>query len=337
MSNISKWLISAFLLLVMVSAVNAAPLPVTVNSVEIDDQVMTLGSTNRLDIERDHPFEVKVVTTATAALSNVEIEAFVSGYEYNDVERVLDATPLFDMNANTTYTKRLSLVLPADAQADNYKLRLVIADRNNDAIIQNYELHLGAQRHLLRVDDVNLFSAGHGNQVVSGDPLLANVRVKNLGDRTEDDVKVRVSLPELGVMGTKYIDSIRSDKSEETGNLYLKLPKCAEPGDYPVAVEVSYDNGKRVVSDRSQTVAVVKNDACDKQNDEPRTIVVEVVPTPPQQQAPPMSDSAETADNSLGRIRSALEIFLVVLFAVFIVIGIVVFFSRLMHNPEDDE
>ena len=333
MSNVSKIMMNLLLLLAMVGVVSAAPLPVTVNSVEVDDQLVTLSSTNRLSIERDQPFEINVVLTATEALSNVEVEAFVSGYEYNDVERVLDATPVFDMQPNTTYTKRLTLVLPADAAADNYKLRIVIADRNHDAIIQNYELRLDAQRHLLRVDDVNLFSAGHGNEVVSGDPLLANVRVKNLGDRNEEDVKVRVSLPELGVSGTRYIDSIRSDKSEETGNLYLKLAKCVEPGDYGVAVEVTYDNGKRLVTDRSQTVAVLKNDACDRQ-DEPQKVIVEVIQQPPAQ---PSVSETDSGDNSLSKIRSALEIFLVVLFAIFIVIGIVVFFSRLMHNPEDDE
>ncbi|MBI4142153.1 hypothetical protein HY484_04460 [Candidatus Woesearchaeota archaeon] len=333
----NKKMITSMLLvlLAMVGVVSAAPLPVAVNSVEVDDQLVTLGSTNRLSIERDQPFEVKVVLTATEALSNVEVEAFVSGYEYNDVERVFDATPVFDVQPNTTYTKRLTIVLPADADADNYKLRVVIADRDHDAIIQNYELRLDAQRHLLRVDDVNLFSAGHGNQVVSGDPLLANVRVKNLGDRTEDDVKVRVSLPALGVSGTRYIDSIRSDKSEETGNLYLKLPKCVDAGDYGVTVEVTYDNGKRLVNDRSQTVSVLKNDACDKK-EEPQKVIVEVIQqTPPAQ--PPQQTVDNSGDSSLSKIRSALEIFLVVLFAIFIVIGIVVFFSRLMRNPEDDE
>jgi len=334
MNSFMKMLFTAFLFVVMTSAVNAAVIPVTVNSVEVDDQLVSLGSTNRLNIEREQEFEVKIILTANQDVSNVEIQAFVSGYEYNDVERVSDATSLFDMSANTTYTKRLMLRLPADAEADNYKLRLVIADRNNDALIQNYDLRLDAPRHLLRIDDVNLFSAGHGNQVVAGDPLLANVRVKNIGERSEDDVKVRVSIPELGVTGTKYIDNVRSDKSEETGNIYLKLPNCAEPGTYTVSVDVAYDNNKRSLSDHNSMVSVLKNDACDKK-DEPKTVVVEVIKQPPVQ--PPAQNVDADSTSSLSKIRSALEIFLVVLFAVFIVIGIVVFFSRLMRNPDDDE
>lgn len=336
LNSITKWLTTVLLFVIMTSAVHAAALPVTVSSVEIDDQTVTLGSTTKLNIERDQEFEVKVVLSATQDLSNVEVEAFVSGYEYNDVERVHTATPLFDVKTNTTYTKRLNLRLPSDADSDNYKLRLVIADRNSDAIVQNYDLRVDAPRHLLRIDDVSLFSAGHGNQVVAGDPVLANIRVKNLGERTEEDVKVRVSIPELGVTGTRYIDNIRSDKSEETGNVYLKLPKCVEPGVYTVKADVSYDNYKRSVSDNSQTVNVLKNEACDKKEDKPIVVEVQLPPQPPVQPQPAPAVQADSGSN-LSKIRSALEIFLIVLFAIFIVIGIVVFFSRLMSNPDDDE
>lgn len=332
---ITQILMSILVFVLMTSAVSAA-LPINANSiaVKIDDQTVTTGSTTRLNIERDQAFEVQTVLMATADLTNVEVQAFVSGYEHNDVSRVFAATSVFDMQANVSYTKRLSLKLPSDANADNYKLRLVVSDRNNDPIVLNYDLALDAPRHLLKVDDVNLFSGGNGNQIVSGDPLLVNVRVKNLGDRNEEDVKVKVSVPELGVIGTKYIDSIRTDKSEETGSIYMKLQKCAEPGVYPVAVDVSYNNYKTTVSDHSQTITVLKNSACDKA-EEKKVVVVEVQqPQTPAQTAPVQDTDSES---TISKVRSVLEIFLVVLFAIFIVIGIVVFFTRLMSNPEDEE
>ncbi len=329
---ITKILMSILVFVLITSSVSA--LPVTVSSVKIDDQVLTPGSTTRLNIERDQEFEFRLVFMSTEALSNVEVQAFISGYEHNDVERVFDSTPLFDIAANVSYTKRMTLRLPSDANADNYKLRLVVSDRNNDALVQNYDLRVDAPRHLLRVDDVTLFSGGNENQVVSGDPLLVNVRVKNLGDRNEEAVKVIASVPQLGLIGTKYIDSIRSDKSEETGSIYFRLPKCVDEGVYPVLIDVSYNDGTKTVSDKTHSVTVLKSDSCDKK-EEKKVVVVEVQ-TPPQQ---PQQETAPVppANNSLAKIRSALEIFLVVLFAVFIVIGIIVFFSRLMHNDEDDE
>lgn len=338
---ITKIFFSVLVLVLMISNVSAATLPVTVSSVKIDDQVLASGSTTRLNIERDQEFEVRLVLQSTETLSNVEVQVFVSGYEHNDVERVFDSTSLFDMAANVSYTKRLTLRLPSDATADNYKLRLAISDRNNDAIVQNYDLRVDAPRHLLRVDDVNVFAGGNSQQIVSGDPLLVNVRVKNLGERNEEDVKVRISVPELVLTGTRYIDSIRADKSEETGNIYFKLPACTTSGTYPVTVDVSYDDHKRTVSDNSQSITVLRNEACDKK-EEKRIVVVEVQ-TPPTQPIPPAvapqtDNSAEnTGSNTIAKVRSILEIFLVVLFAVFIVVGIVVFFSRLMRNQDDDE
>jgi hypothetical protein len=335
---ITKIFVSILVFVILASSVSAA-LPIDPNSiaVKIDDQTVTSGSTTRLNIEREQAFEVQVVLASTDVVSNVEIQAFVSGYEHNDVERVFASTPLFDMAANVSYTKRLTLRLPSDASADNYKLRLVISDRNNDAIVKNYDLRLDAPRHLLRVDDVNVFSGGNSNQVTSGDPLLVNVRVKNLGERNEEDIKVKVSVPELGLVGTKYIDTIRTDKSEETGSIYMKLPKCAEPGVYPVAVDVSYNNHKSTLSDKSQAITVLKNTACDKPAEK---IVVVEVQQPPQTPAPAVTQVQESTDNSentIAKVRSILEIFLVVLFAIFIVIGIVVFFSRLLRNPDEDE
>lgn len=339
MSNtITKILMSILVFVLMTSSVSAA-LPLTVSSVKIDDQVLTVGSTARLNIERDQEFEVRLVMQSTEQLANVEVQASVSGYEYNDVSRIFDSTQLFDMAANVSYTKRLTLRLPSDADADNYKLRIVVSDRNNDALVQNFDLRVDAPRHLIRVDDVSLFSGGAEGQVVSGEPLLVNVRVKNMGERNEEDVKVRTAIPQLGLVGTKYIDTVRADKSEETGNIYFRLPQCAAPGVYPVVVEASYDNSKRTVSDTSRSVTVLKNEACDKKQEEKRVVVVEVQTPPQQQQTQPVAQPAteQNTGSSLSKVRSALEIFLVVLFAIFIVVGIIVFFSRLMHNDEDDE
>lgn len=333
---ITKTLFSILVLVLMISTVSAVPANI-VGSVKIDDQVLTSGSTVRLNVERDQEFEVRLALLSADALTNVEVSAFVSGYEHNDVERVFDATPVFDMAANVTYTKRLMLKLPSDANTDSYKLRIVVSDRNSDSVVQNYDLRLDAPRHLLRIDDVNVFSGGNQNQVVSGDPVLVNARIKNLGDRAEEDIKVKVSIPQLGLSGTKYIDNIRTDKSEETGNMYMKLPKCVEPGNYQLNVEAFYNNYKKTATDNTQSLTVLKNEACDKKEEDRKVVVVEIQQPPKVTETTTSMDNNNESESTISKVRSVLEIFLVVLFAIFIVIGIVVFFSRLMKNPDDEE
>ena len=62
--------------------------------------------------------------------------------------------------------------------------------------------------------------------------MLATVRVENKGQKDEDDVKVTVSIPALGLSATDYIDEVEEDEEEETEELFIRMPKCAEAGQY---------------------------------------------------------------------------------------------------------
>lgn len=246
--------------LLLVSAVAAFALPATLDEVQVDDTTVTANSVNQLSIERGQDFDVEVRVTAQSDIANAEIEAFISGYEYNDDadSRISDTTSVFDMQANVTYVKHLTLRLPTDTERSDYKLRVLVSDRNGAELISNYNLQIDAKRHAIVIDDVILSPAG---EVRSGSALLATVRLENFGQNDESDVKVTASIPALGVSASDYIDDIKDDKQKDTEELYLRIPKCAKAGTYDLSVDVEYSRG-RSKDHKVLPVKVTADDTC---------------------------------------------------------------------------
>ena len=297
-------------MLVLCSALAAADsVPLTVLKTTIDNTIIEPSGVNQLNIERDQEFVLKLEVFAVHDVKDAEIRAFVSGYEYNDVKAISDRVGPFDFSENVTYIKKLTLSLPDDVDVDDYYLRVVISDRYGDELVFNYALQVEGKRHEMKIADVSLSSSA----VKAGQALLASVRLENLGQKDEDDVKVVVSIPTLSVSATDYIEEIENDEEEETEEMFLRLPKCAEPGVYDVNVEVLYNDDNDKVTGSSK-ITVLENEAC-----EPAPVVV--VQQSNQTEAP-------KAD-STGKVRSALEIILLVLVALLVVVGLIIGFTRM--------
>ena len=239
-SSIITSIIVFLALAAMVSA-----LPLSVDSVEVNDVKIVENGVNQLQIERGQEISLKIQATAQANLKDVEMLAFISGYEFNDLpsDRISDNTQVMDLESNTTYVRTLTLTIPDDVEIDSYKLRLIISDRNNDQILQNYNLKIDALRHSVNIKDVLLYP---GTTLRPGSALLAKVRVKNLGQMEESDIKVIVSIPTLGTSTSEYIDEIKkTDKQEESEEMLLRIPSTAQPGTYQLKVEALYNDGRR--------------------------------------------------------------------------------------------
>lgn len=255
--NLMK-LIVVFMML-SVSSVFASAIPVVIDSVDINGVALTSTALNRVGVERGQQLNVAVRLTGASAANNVEVEAFVSGFEFNDVERVSDATGVFDVLPNVTYVKRLVIPLPDSMEKDNYKLRIIVSDRNDGELINNYNIALDLPRHLVGVKDVLLTPE---NEITAGGALLVAVRVENLGAKVEEDVKIKVAIPELGVSATKYVSKVSTNDETESEDVYLRLPECATPGTYNVVATVFYADAHRT-SVGSAPINVLKNELCD--------------------------------------------------------------------------
>ncbi len=297
---------------VFVAAQNTI-VPVAIEQAEIDHtEIMPFG-VNQLDIERDQAFELKLNLMAWEDAKDVEIRAFISGYEFNDVKSISDQLGPFDFASNVTYIKKLHVSLPDDVDTDNYQLRVMLSNRNGWQQIYNYELKVDTKRHVVKIDDVYMSS----NSVKAGQAVTATVRLENQGQKDEKDVKVVVSVPALGVSATDYVDSIDNDDQEETEEMFLRMPKCAEPGVYDVKIDSWFNDGHDKVSGETK-LTVLENEAC---TPEPAPVVVV--------QSAMNQTSTDVAPVSAGRLRSALEIILLVLVALLVIVGLIIGFSRM--------
>jgi len=270
-------LLTVFIVSLMVICGMANALSVTIDEVKVDGDVVSATSTNKIyDFDKDQDLPVKVRVTANADIDDVQIEAAIRGYDHNDLME--DITDVFDMKSGVTYTKKLDIPLRLRMDQDRYKLRIRIEDRDGDTTSATYELEVDAKRHSLLIKDVILSPE---NEVKAGRALLTAVRLKNYGEKDEDDILVKVSIPELGESASDYVDELEKegddDDSTTTEELYMRIPNEAKTGEYLLRVEVTYDDGdEREVKEmmiKVKSTCDVDPFSCAPKEDKEKTII----------------------------------------------------------------
>ena len=239
----------------MVPAIMASTgyeLGVNVTQVKVNGDTITPNEVLRTQFVRGNELDVKIILQSygNESFSNVEVTAAIYGDEHYLISQTTDP---FDVEPDVIYTKDLTLKLPDIMQQDNYKLRIMVADKYGAMKIYNYNLKIDTERHKVIIKDIEFTP---DNEVKAGRGFITVARVRNMGEKTENDVKVDVSIPDLGISASDYIDELKSDESKSTEEIYLRIPSDAETGDYDVVVKVTYDEGFKEVEE-THTIKVV--------------------------------------------------------------------------------
>ena len=252
--------IIAILLLSLVSLGNVSAgisTDYVIDGVEVDGRDVSESDVNFITVERGNSLDVEVWVrglSGGAVRDDVRVKAWIGGYEYGDVAK---QTKTFKVESSGLYKKELSISLPDDIDADTsgnakkYTLHVEAFDGNNEAR-KSYQLRIEEKMHDLRIVDV-IFRPG--TVVNAGDMLFSTVRIENMGDKKEEDIQVKVSIPELGFLARDYIDELvpeDNDNDEETSgdvDLFGRIPKDAESGDYEAKVELIFNRGHDVLTE----------------------------------------------------------------------------------------
>ncbi len=236
-------------LLVLTSAFAATSTDYDITAVKINDMI---PGSNAVYAERGKPIDITVYVTCLNDIENVRAKAWIEGYEYEDIE---DSSDMFDLTADVDRSIDLTLNIPEDMEAsDDYTLYVRLSDKNNE-ITNPYTLMIEETRHRLHIQDI-IFSPS--NSVEAGRYLRTDVRLENLGARKEEDIKVTVSISELGVSAATYIDELAAvenpdddeETSQSTGDLVLLIPKDATTGEYEVKIMAEYNRGHDIIIKR---------------------------------------------------------------------------------------
>lgn len=194
------------------------------------------ADTNKVQVELGSTLQVTVFLEGTSP-ATVRAKAWIGGYEHDVIE---DTTDVFDVKDNVTYKKNLYLNIPddLDVEGKDYTLYVQVYDAQT-LEEKTYTVYIEPERHDLVVKDILLSP----RTVYPGDYFAMNVRLENQGEKDEDDILVTISVTDLDISHSTYVDALPSGEQESTGTVYVPIPVDARAGTYDVDVLVTYNNG----------------------------------------------------------------------------------------------
>lgn len=216
-----------------------------------------LEQNDQLVVKRGESFDVKVRLEANNTEENVKIEAYIDGYEYDDYEPFEDSTTIFDMEPGDTEVVTLNLKVPYRADKAFYDLKVRVGSRIGASFEGQYKISLKGLRHELIVKKILM-----SQDVVAGRGFFANVKVENIGQKDEEDITVRLEIPELGVSEFTTIDEIDAEDTTTSEDIVVFIDECTEAGEYDVIVTVEFDEFEDV--SKTETLRVKESDICQK-------------------------------------------------------------------------
>ncbi|MFH1642933.1 MAG: hypothetical protein ABIC04_08625 [Nanoarchaeota archaeon] len=263
MNKIKGLSIMILVVIGLLSISGFASAAININSIKVNGDSFEYPDVVTIDVTKDDKLEIKVTATSNtsnATLEDVQISAYIRGNQRDLVE---DITDTFDMKPGVSYVKTLTLDLPERMDQKTYTLVIRVEDNSGELRSElRFNLEVDGSAHDIQIRDIILSPE---NSVKAGRALLASIRIKNRGEAVEEDVKIKVSLPELGVSASDYIDELDEEGGEDDSTtseeLYLRIPDCAEKGEYTVQVCVEYDDGDEEECETT-SIEVVEGDIC---------------------------------------------------------------------------
>ena len=236
--------------------------------VEVNDEEM---SNTPLTVERGEEFEVNVDFEHSGSVDAkyIEVEAQLLGYDKKDSE---DSAVVKKVTAGTKGTGvTLKLTVPKDFAYKDATLRVRVSGGAIEAdLTVDYKLYVESPSHSVKIADV---SFSPSLTVKAGRSLLTTVLVENVGDEDpEEDIKVTVAVPELGLTASEYLDEVAADDKEDVDEMFLQIPADTKAGEYTVKVTVQYDDLEESVSE-TYTLKVVDSEFVKPQQKSGKTIL----------------------------------------------------------------
>lgn len=202
-----------------------------------------VSSSSVSGIEAGETLPIKIVFLAEEDARDVKIKAWIDGYR----NEVSDQTGRFELVEGSTYTKYLSLELPADIDpTEEYTLTIRISDKT-ESDDQEYTLKLQRESYNLEILAVDA-----PTEVTAGSVIAVNVVLKNWGMHDLEDIFAKARIADLGIEQRVYFGDLDPlDECEYEDNdykdcgradaverrIYLVIPENARTGVYNLEVE----------------------------------------------------------------------------------------------------
>lgn len=225
---------------------------VKLNGQEVNDDLLQLMNGEAIEVEMRF--------SALENFDDARLRITIDGYEHDDLTA---STEIFSVKEGTTYVKKLSLQLPSDMDSQKeYKLRISGANDLSGITYKDYNVYVDTSRH--RVDVLDLVMTPSSG-VEAGQNIIANVRLKNRGQQSQDSVKVIVEIPEYNIEESSYVSNLNAGEVVTSDDMLLFIPEVATAGAHNVVVTLSYDDGY-TTSSETYTLNVLAPKMVEEQN-----------------------------------------------------------------------
>jgi hypothetical protein len=236
------------LLIALVALFVLSVIPAAMAAVSVD---INGASTTPVSVIRGDTIPVKVTFSEPIDYKDVTIEVQLR-YEHSKKAEV--STKAIDVVAGTTYTRTLNIDVPSDieinAPGNYYSLTVVLKDGNG------YELETRSYDLMVqRTDDqIQIQKVLKPQTIEAGNTFTADVVVKNTGSDRMDDIYVRMSVPELGLVTEGRagdLVAVDTDTKEDVNSVKLSLnvPATAAAGSYSLEIKAYNSNAWTTLKD----------------------------------------------------------------------------------------
>ncbi len=232
-------------------------LDISIDSVEVENDVIVENENNFLIIGKGkNDLDVEIRLTSLETIEDAHIDAILS-FENGDV--VADATATFNINEDESILKKLELPLIGEFEQNSFRLKIKLVDAEGNIEERVYGLKISKQEFPFVISSISL---NPESNLQAGKNLVARLRLKNSGVVPLEGVNAKVSIPELGVSATKFVDQIRNSGrfSEIREDFVLKILDSVPTGTYTVRSEVASQLGGNVEVKEVPIFIVGKNE-----------------------------------------------------------------------------
>ncbi|MBI2652727.1 hypothetical protein HYX00_04650 [Candidatus Woesearchaeota archaeon] len=222
-----------------ISGAGGRALDISIDSVEVGSKTLAENENNFVIIGEDKKeLSLRVRLTSLEDVENAHIDAVLT-FENGDV--VADATTTFNIGKDQNAVKNLELPLIGKFEQNSFKLKVRVADAEGDSEEKLYGLKLSQKKFPFVISSISLSPE---DNIQAGKNLVAKLSFKNSGVVPLEGINAKVSIPELGVSSTRFIDQIKNSKlTEVREDFILRVLDDVQTGTYTVRSEIASQFG----------------------------------------------------------------------------------------------
>jgi len=212
-------------------------LDISIDSVELENKILAENENNFVVLDKsEKKFDLDVRLTSLEDIEDAHVDA-VLAFENGDV--VADATSVFDISKGQSLVKDLELPVIGNFEQNSFRLKVRVVDAEGNVEEKVYGLKISLKKFPFLISSIELSPE---DSVEAGKNLIARLSFKNSGVVPLEGVTAKVSIPELGVSSTKFVERISSNP-EVSEDFILKILDNVATGIYTVRSEIASQFG----------------------------------------------------------------------------------------------